>query len=242
MSVEFWKSVFDVATVALLFLTFAAGAGVLITGNIINTRQEKQLHTFDSDLTSAKTDLAVQQERAATADSKVAGLEKDVASAGTEMAKQQERAARAELSLLELQKKLDWREIPAIQRTKFLAASIFKRKGIVTIIAVSSDAEAKAYAEKLQKMLKEAGWDSPPITTGLLLSPNDVGLRIAMVANVAPTVVSDSQVSIPSDSPIAYGFDLIAALDESGFAIASHGIQKDAGKENEVVLTVGSKP
>jgi hypothetical protein len=43
VSVESWKSFFDVATVALLFLTFLAGAGVLLTGNIINERQSKQL-------------------------------------------------------------------------------------------------------------------------------------------------------------------------------------------------------
>jgi len=35
MTVEAWKSLFDVLTVALLGLTFLAGAGVLITGNII---------------------------------------------------------------------------------------------------------------------------------------------------------------------------------------------------------------
>ena len=44
MSVEAWKSAFDIATVVLLFLTFAAGAGVLITGNIINKRQTGKLH------------------------------------------------------------------------------------------------------------------------------------------------------------------------------------------------------
>jgi len=43
MSIEAWKSLFDVATVALLFFTFAAGTGMLITGSIINSRQEGKI-------------------------------------------------------------------------------------------------------------------------------------------------------------------------------------------------------
>jgi hypothetical protein len=65
MSVDSLKSIFDIATVVLLFLTFLAGAGVLITGNIINVRQAGQLRQFDKDLTEAKTELGKQQVRAA---------------------------------------------------------------------------------------------------------------------------------------------------------------------------------
>jgi hypothetical protein len=74
MSVEAWKSLFDVLTVVLLGLTFAAGAGVLITGNIINRRQEEKLRNFDVDLTAAKAGLAAQQERAAKAEEQLARL------------------------------------------------------------------------------------------------------------------------------------------------------------------------
>jgi hypothetical protein len=42
MPIESLKSFFDIGTVALLFLTFAFGAGVLITGNIINDPQAEQ--------------------------------------------------------------------------------------------------------------------------------------------------------------------------------------------------------
>ncbi len=68
MSVEFWKSLFDWSAQILIFLTFLAGGGVLITGNIINKRQEGKIHQFDVDLTDAKTKLAAQQERAAKAE------------------------------------------------------------------------------------------------------------------------------------------------------------------------------
>jgi hypothetical protein len=61
MSVESWKSVFDVGAVALVFLTFVFAAGALITGNIINERQAEQIRKFDSDLTVAKRDLTEAQ-------------------------------------------------------------------------------------------------------------------------------------------------------------------------------------
>jgi hypothetical protein len=102
MSVEGWKSLFDVAAVILLFLTFAAGAGALWTGRIINSEQEKKLRDFDSELTGAKASLATQQQRAAK-------LELDVAGAKVALAEQQEKTADAERSLLEVRETLAWR-------------------------------------------------------------------------------------------------------------------------------------
>ena len=122
MSVEVWKSFFDVAAVVLLFLTFLAGVGVLFTGSIINSRQSVQLQKFDSDLTKAKTELGKQQERAAKADGRVAGLEKEAAVAETEMSKQKTRAAIAEKDLLELQQRVKPRRLTDQQAKDFVAA------------------------------------------------------------------------------------------------------------------------
>ena len=63
MSVEGLKSVFDIGTVVAAFLVFMFGAGVLITGNIINKRQAEQLRQFtndlkDKDVKIAQADLA----------------------------------------------------------------------------------------------------------------------------------------------------------------------------------------
>lgn len=99
MSVESLKSIFDIAAVALLFLTFAAGAGVLITGNIINRRQEEKLRKFDGDLTAAKTDLAIQQERAANADARAKDADARIAEAQRGSAEASERATKAQGSL-----------------------------------------------------------------------------------------------------------------------------------------------
>jgi hypothetical protein len=107
MTVESWKSVCDVLAVALLFLTFLAGAGVLFTGSIINGRQTQRLRTFDVDLTAAKTELATQQTRAAKAegdialatqhaaeaDAKAEGFRLDIAKANEESEKAQAQVA-----------------------------------------------------------------------------------------------------------------------------------------------------
>jgi hypothetical protein len=88
MTAEGMKNIFDWSALILGFLTVVAGVGILITGNIINTRQAQQLRQFDKNLTDAKAALAGQQ---------------------TELAKQQERAANAETRLLELQERISWR-------------------------------------------------------------------------------------------------------------------------------------
>jgi predicted negative regulator of RcsB-dependent stress response len=68
VSLEAWKTFFEIGGVILLFLTFVFGAGVLFTSTRINERQAKQLRQFDSDLTQARTALSVQEERAAKAE------------------------------------------------------------------------------------------------------------------------------------------------------------------------------
>jgi hypothetical protein len=108
-SLEWWKSAFEIGGVALLLLTFFAGFGALWFSRQLNAVQAEKLRQFDSGLTDAKTKLGEQQERAAKADARVAGLEKDASDAKTELGKQQERTADAELRLLELQESISWR-------------------------------------------------------------------------------------------------------------------------------------
>src|SRR5882757_5273287 len=87
-SLEFWKSVFEIAGVALLLFTFIAGAGVVWFSRKLNIIQAQQLREFDRGLTDAKLELGKQQVLASDAAGRVAGLEQDVAEAKAEMAKQ----------------------------------------------------------------------------------------------------------------------------------------------------------
>jgi hypothetical protein len=76
VSVELLKSIFDWATVVFIALTVFTGAGALITGDIINKRQDAILHKFDADLTDAKTTLSKQEERSAELEIEALSLQK----------------------------------------------------------------------------------------------------------------------------------------------------------------------
>ncbi|HUV69809.1 MAG TPA: hypothetical protein VMW15_09130 [Terracidiphilus sp.] len=67
MTVEFWKSFFDLGALLLLLLTFAFGVGAWFTGNIINRRQAEQIRKFETTLTASQADLAREQGKAAEA-------------------------------------------------------------------------------------------------------------------------------------------------------------------------------
>jgi hypothetical protein len=178
MTVEGLKTIFDWFAVILLFLTFAAGMGVLITGNVINKRQESQLRQFDKDLTEAKRGLAEQQERAANADARVAGLETDAANARSEMAKQQTRAADAEKALLELQQRLAHRRISKSDQNK-MAALLYPFQGSVVRLTRLGDSEAKQFADDLLAVFQTAKW-SVQISDIGILSPPRYGLECAV--------------------------------------------------------------
>jgi hypothetical protein len=72
------KSIFEIAGVILLFLTFVVGAGVLLIGNKINERQAERLRQFDKDLTEAKAALTKQQERAIEAERRLLELRESI--------------------------------------------------------------------------------------------------------------------------------------------------------------------
>jgi hypothetical protein len=222
MSVEAWKSFFDIAAVVLLGLTFIAGAGVLLTGNVINRRQETKLLQFEGDITRAKSDLAKQQERAANADSRVAGLE-------DEASKQQERAAKAEGELLKLQRANADRSLSDAQikgitdRLRFAAGQEFD------VTAYSDSPESAAIANRIGEALQLARWKFLPMERwrGLL------GGVVGVFVGVHPEADKSTQ----------------QAADELVTALLDDGIQckkvvenpTNNPKHNILHLTVGSK-
>jgi hypothetical protein len=197
MPVEWWKSFFEIGGVVLLFLTFAFGAGFMLTGKIVNQRQERQLRQFDKDLTDAKTALGKEQVRAADAAARVAGLEQDAATAKTEMAKQQTRAATAERSLLELQQRLSHRRISKPDHDK-LVASLRQYPGSVVNLRKLLESEAAQFADDVIAVFVDAKWHvnisiagvSIPPRYGLLCSVDNTsaaGRSLASVFRALPT-------------------------------------------------------
>jgi len=99
MSTELWKAIFDWGTVVLIGLTFAFGAGALITGNKLSERQDEQSKQFEKDLTDAKTALGAQQERAAIAEKSLKEVDAKTEGFRLAIAQANERAAKAQGSL-----------------------------------------------------------------------------------------------------------------------------------------------
>ena len=250
MSVELWKSLFDWAAVVLVGLTFIAGAGALITGSILSVRQDQQLRQFNSDLTRAKSDLATQQERAATADARVAELEKEASGAKAaqqqveiELATQKTRAADAERSLLELQEKLRYRGVSDEQRDAFLKATSGATKGEVEITALSGDPESIAYAESLRKLLIKGGWSCAPVKNTLIMGDNAIGLTLAFdsVKQLELDPRNPHFVLIPSDSPIFHGLAIKRGFDLAKIPI-DRAVSASKAPSEKVVVIVGAKP
>jgi hypothetical protein len=223
MSLEWWKSFFEIGGVILILLTFAFGAGALIVNNRLGAIQDAQLRQFDKDLTD---------EKGALADAK------------TEMAVQQERAATAEKALLELQQKIKWRSVSPEQRKEFLAAVSNIKKGSVVITVAGGDAEAISFANELRSLLKEGKYSVPPVDVVPLLYPEfSVGLHL-VIQSLKPLkeVPTDPQrVEVPDDSPIAHGLPLGTALDAARFLIPKERLSRAHAKD-EVTLLVGTKP
>lgn len=169
-SLEFWKNLFEIFGVVLLLLTFIAGAGVLGFSRKLNAVQREQLRQFDKRLTDAKLELGIQQERAANADSRVAGLEQDVANAKTEMAKQQTRAANAELALLQLQTRLAHRRISPDEQAE-LAAKLRPYAGSIVAVTKLGESEAAQFADDLVAVFHAAEWQVQLSNVGTVSPP-----------------------------------------------------------------------
>jgi len=82
MPVEFWKSFFDWGTVALIGLTFVFGAGALITGSVLNSRQDAKLREFDDNLTKAKAQVEVLRGDNLRLETKALSLQKELLAQG----------------------------------------------------------------------------------------------------------------------------------------------------------------
>jgi hypothetical protein len=174
MSVELWKAVFDWAAVVLVGLTFIAGAGALITGRILSDRQDTQLRSFRTDLTTAQTDLARQQERAAKAegliadagrhaaeaDAKAEGFKADIAKANesAERARAQVASATAEATKANLE--LERIKAPRTLRdVASLTESLKAYKGTeYTFSSVFGDEESILLLRHIDVALSSSGW------------------------------------------------------------------------------------
>ncbi len=195
-SAELWKTIFDVAAVILLFLTFAAGTGAFIFGNIVNKRQAAQL---------------AEKDRQAASDSKDKDLKISDAKRAAEEAK--ERAAALEVEALTLRKELVLqgpREnlITGENRRKLVDAlkpfsgqQVDVRRStfpfmvngkIVSITPIWDD--TVGLAEALLRVVKDAGWLSPPSVLPWGIQETGVSVEITDAASASTRSAADALV------------------------------------------------
>jgi F0F1-type ATP synthase membrane subunit b/b' len=263
MSVETLKTVFDVGTVVLLFLTFAFGAGVLVTGNIINHRQAQQLRKFDEDLTDAKTELGRQQERAAKAEQDAADakttaaqtseratvLEKSALDAKaaqqrveTDLAKQQERTADAEKAAsdaaLALAKFKQPRTLTREQRER-ITAKARPFAGMAFDVATSNGKEPLNLVIKIEEALAAAGWKELDWSAGVFIGRTGKP-SLGLGAETGVTV----QVEIPQESKLlGVAKTIAAALTAEGIAAAAQLMPTPQTENHDAIhIVVGEKP
>jgi hypothetical protein len=251
MTVEGLKIIFDWVAVILLFLTFASGVGVLVTGNIINKRQGAQLRQFDQDLTGAKSALAEQQRRASEAAAKVAGLEKDAANAKTaqqgvetELARQKERTANAEKAAsdaaLALAKFKQPRSLSPEQQHK-LRVALEPFAGQNFACAVYPDPEPLALLTVLDANLRSAEWKRVPSQIdrpgGVLVEVAGESAATIFDSGITAYIAPDDMESVPAQA--AFCSAVIAA----GIPCETHRTPQLAGKTSRAItISIGKKP
>ena len=185
MSLESWKTVFEIGGVILLFLTFVFGTGAVLTGKRINVLQAERTLALEADAANAKAS----QQRVET-----------------DLAKQQERAAKAEKDLLELQERMKPRHLSAEQESRLTEALMAaSRKGLVEIMCILGDAESKAFAVQLDGILKAAGWETTGVNQGIFSPANPVGMGIVVHSQISapPYVAALQNAFVVAGMPIA---------------------------------------
>jgi hypothetical protein len=241
MSLESLKSLFEWGGIALLAFTVFFGAGALLVNSRLGHIQEDKIREFDKELTSAKTELGKQQERAANADAKVAGLQTDAASAKTEMAKQQARAATAEQSLLELQEHLKPRRLTDKQSAAFVAIlGTLPNAGIKFGHTWAGGDEAFNLLQQLLGLFKKANWKVPAQSSEM---SNHLDLQLVGIGLLVPGPEGyDPRIPAP---PIAVHLSPTEATLKAAFEAIHIDLQFlnwYPNKNGALELVVGSKP
>lgn len=166
MSLDNLNTFFNFVSAVLLGVTFAVGAGAVITGHLLNKRQAERLVRMETDLTNAQRQLAEQQARAAT----------------------------AERDLLELKERARPRTVDPDARAairQFL--SIGPHDTPVTIEFVSgSTSEPYSLAKQLAEILESTGWKVAALDGGPALGnpPSGLIVRISDTGGVEEQAIA----------------------------------------------------
>jgi hypothetical protein len=197
--VGFWNS----AVLWSLFITAVAAAAIVISQRMAFVRQDQ--------LTDTQGKIALIKEKAA----------KDTQdNFQIELATQQTRAADAERKLLELQLKIQQRELSKEQqKTLVPALSKITPKTPITIKCVLGDREGCPFAEQIRGVFILAGWNAGEAVYQTAYEGNPVGIFLH-VRKPNPNAPPNMKDVPPSANPIQAAFLSIGLTLRDGFVDA----------------------
>jgi hypothetical protein len=221
MSLESWKSFFEIGGVILLLLTILFGAGALITANHIHTIQEKEL-------TELKLKAAEANDRATKNEQEAARLAKE--------------AEEARMARAELEAKVAWRRLePKVQSEIEAHLSAFAREPAL-VAYDPNDVEASAFASDIAATLHAAKWDvaEPLAVVRQRDATVPFGANSHLPTGVLVWCTADERsrraASALVDQLTEHGFDAIISPDKSLLEI------HPSPSPNHVVISVEHKP
>jgi len=217
MSLESWKSFFEIGTLILLFLTFVFGAGALITASRLNTIQAKEL-------TELRLKAAEARDRATKNEQEAARLAKEA---------EEERIAR-----LELEARVGWRRIGPSAQSE-IAAHLAAFTGEPALVAYDlNDLEASSFASYIAATLHAANWEVAE-RLGVLGQFNPPGTNGHVFTGVLVWCTADERsrraASALVEQLVSHGFDAVVSPDKSILLSAQPS-------PTRVVISVEHKP
>ena len=220
MSLESWKSFFEIGGLILLFLTFVFGAGALITASRLTAIQAKEL-----------SELRL---RAAEAGARAAKNEQEAARLAKEA--EDERIAR-----LDLEARVGWRRLgPSVQSE--IAAHLGALAGEPALVAYDlNDLEASFFASDIVATLHAAKWDVAE-RVGVLGQPealNPLEANEHVTTGVLVWCTADERSRRAASALVeqlgSHGFDAVISPDKSSLLSANP-------TPTRVVVSVEHKP
>jgi len=227
MTLESWHSVLQVASIALLILTIGVGAGAIVTGNRIASRQRVQIASADQQINEANMKAAAAAERAARAQADAVAANERATTLDREASRLRERVAAAEREHPDSHAPITPRRLSQSQVAALTGAlRAANPHGPVSIQSVMGDAEGLAYATQIDEALKAAGWN----TNGVYQRPS------AGAANPIGFGIVIKKIAI---SP-AHAAVLLRAFKTAGLLL--NVVEAPAVPADVVILLVGNRP
>ncbi len=227
MTVEALNTIFQVGSAVLLGLTFAFGAGAILTGIVISKRQAALIATTGRAVAEANKTAAEAGEGTAKALA-------DVAVANERAAQANERAAHAEQRAAEARLALETFKAPralSAQEQQLIASRVSKFAGQEYTVTTFWDLkESLNFTNQLHQALQMAGWKYiPPGEGGAFLLGGIAGVQVWIHPDADPKI---------KDAANA----LVLALEALGQAPVLKQQNPKNPKDSKINLNIGTKP